>query len=703
MKIYTLPVYSRLADPHTIPAELHDCLPPSRRLSQHQLDTYQALTQGEAEVIFNTAMTGDGKSLAGQLPTLVRSPGSPLMALYPTNELVADQEKQFARVQTDWKTDLCVGQLNSAVLDEILAEEDYSQRGDALLSRLRNRDVIFTNPDIFHLVMEQFYLRPKDAPDRITGPLLQKFPQFTFDEFHIFETPQVVSVLNALLFVHEVSSVARPHRFLFQSATPGDLMLEYLHRSGLSVCEIRGQYQHTATPSEPQSWRQILHDAELNFDTLKVEEWLSLHLEDTLLPFFLDHRPGAKGAIIVNSAAAAQRIVQNYAPLLARHGLQMLPNTGLTSRTRRADSYAADLLVGTSTVDVGVDFQINFLLFESRDAGSFLQRLGRLGRHAGFERNGQFIPFSTYAAYALVPPWIQEVLFQGQEGSPPAFTAEDTVDRETLNRAITAAFPPTATFEHYARAWGKFQSARILLGLGSPTVREQYRREGDRLQVRYQDTFGFRLRATVPEYIALQKEAKPLFEEVISFRGGSYFTGCLVDESEAGRDRLKAADLFQVLPTAHLSLLEDDEFYRLVEQAGLARRIFERQQPLAFFRLHGWSDEREDFSVFLDHDLLGWGTDRFGRALVLDGFQIDCRFQSINRRLAQRKLPALLCAGWKPLDLKRRLRLPMLFPIYPFKSRDEITGSVVFGRQALLLHTRLEYSGLNCGGGAVYA
>jgi Zn-dependent protease len=38
--------------------------------------------------------------------------------------------------------------------------------------------------------------------------MTQRFRQFTFDEFHIFGTPQIVSVLNALLFIHEMGHVA---------------------------------------------------------------------------------------------------------------------------------------------------------------------------------------------------------------------------------------------------------------------------------------------------------------------------------------------------------------------------------------------------------------------------------------------------------------------------------------------------------------
>jgi hypothetical protein len=40
-----------------------------------------------------------------------------------------------------------------------------------------------------------------------------------------------------------------------------------------------------------------------------AEEWVEGHLEDILLPFFLERRPGAKGAIIVNSVAAALRLL----------------------------------------------------------------------------------------------------------------------------------------------------------------------------------------------------------------------------------------------------------------------------------------------------------------------------------------------------------------------------------------------------------
>jgi CRISPR-associated endonuclease/helicase Cas3 len=212
MQIRTLPVYSKLADEADVPAEVAARLPEGWRLSQHQVETYQALTGGECDVVFNTAMTGDGKSLAGQLPALIYGWKSPLLAMYPTNELAHDQVGQLEGSREQWGADLHTALLDSAELDRIMDGDDYFQRGEALMGVLRNHDVVLTNPDIFHLVMQQFYVRPKDAPDKIIGPLTQRFRHLTFDEFHIFETPQVISVLNALLFIQEISGAAHPHR-----------------------------------------------------------------------------------------------------------------------------------------------------------------------------------------------------------------------------------------------------------------------------------------------------------------------------------------------------------------------------------------------------------------------------------------------------------------------------------------------------------
>lgn len=88
-RITLKPVYSCPAK--ELPLQVK--LPESWSLSWHQLKTWKAIRDPNIDVIFNTAMTGDGKSLAAYLETLLTDLCA--IGLYPTNELARDQETQI--------------------------------------------------------------------------------------------------------------------------------------------------------------------------------------------------------------------------------------------------------------------------------------------------------------------------------------------------------------------------------------------------------------------------------------------------------------------------------------------------------------------------------------------------------------------------------------------------------------------------------
>ncbi len=103
------------------------------------------------------------------------------------------------------------------------------------------------------------------------------------------------------------------------------------------------------------------------------------------------------------------------------------------------------LVVGTSAVDVGVDFKIHLLIFESSDSATVTQRLGRLGRHPGFK---------VYTAFILIPghtPWVMARLRE-------KLSPNQEVTRETLASAIASAFDPPKEFEKYRQRWGALQA-----------------------------------------------------------------------------------------------------------------------------------------------------------------------------------------------------------------------------------------------------
>jgi CRISPR-associated endonuclease/helicase Cas3 len=415
------------------------------------------------------------------------------------------------------------------------------------------------------------------------------------------------------------------------------------------------------------------------------------HADDILLDFFRRRRPAAKGAILVNSVAAAHRIAARLRPIFQAEGLTLELNTGLTSEALRKVSRESDLLVGTSTVDVGVDFRINFLVFESGDAATFLQRLGRLGRHPDDGRDHRFDDFQ---AHALVPDFILERL------SPVHLVEGSQYTREELAAAIREVYPESARFEEYARHWGRFQSTRVLLALARGPVRDTYADARRNLAEQYWRVFRINSNEARRAYKDFEVNQKPLLEEARSFRGGSPLQCALINLTEPSRP-IQRYDLLSLLANADLDWLEREEF----EAELAARRLdppFNLDAPVAFFRLRGFAASRRALGVRLARPLEAWPPEKWGEPLVLQGIALDADglpwLNALNRRLTRRHLVVTFCrapAG----ELRRRLRVPPLLPLYDFLSSDGVTGAIAFARPALLFHTALRRARYDCSGG----
>ncbi|MFM6203842.1 type I-D CRISPR-associated helicase Cas3', partial [Planktothrix sp.] len=191
------------------------------------------------------------------------------------------------------------------------------------------------------------------------------------DEFHVFNAPQIASVINTLLLIRYTK---RQKKFLFLSATPNQELLTRLNKVGFRCVEInpidQNKYVFPSTLKEcqeleGQKWRKVSREIKLNFISLEPstkasENWLKDN-QQLILDYFQNH-PGSKGAIILNSIASVYKLLPKLRELFEPHNLKVIPNTSLTGETEKAKSIAeADLVIGTSTIDIGVDFNINFL------------------------------------------------------------------------------------------------------------------------------------------------------------------------------------------------------------------------------------------------------------------------------------------------------------------------------------------------------
>lgn len=690
-------------------------MPPGWSLSWHQAATWEAVRDSNIDVIFNIAMTSDGKSLAAYLDTLQGYCSA--IGLYPTNELARDQETQIRGYIEQFlpPSEPRVSRLTGPEL-EIYAETEGLKKAAALETRTGQSEILLTNPDIFHYLHRGAYLTPNDSPDKLWGRIDKDFELFIFDEFHVFGTPQIASVINTMLLIRCTN---RRKKFLFLSATPNEQLVQRLQAVGFRCLQINpiqeNKYQFPDTPEQcdqlrSQGWRRVTREITLHFIPLEPsskasETWLRENSQMILAQF--QQHPGSKGAIILNSIAAVKRLTPFFRQLLEPHGLTVGENTGLSGRGEKERSLSSDLVLGTSTIDVGVDFKINFLVFESESAGSFIQRLGRLGRHNGYERDGQQIKFETFTAYALTPKFIVERLFLSD--SPPLEPA-GIYDRPFFHTQISDNYRKLNDFRGYYSHWGAVQSLLLCHHLGDRTIKQQYAGSQAAFRAACEQVFetqlgkvAGRVKGWAVDWQQLSgKRGNPIAEDAGSFRGYSSLQCGLYDVTETNEaDRFKTYDLPGILGNLQIEPMTEAAFMRSLRET--AERI---KQPipkgrfvccLAFMKLRSYREERLNWKFTYPGDLQpiadAW------KVQVLTSIQVwqpeNLWISEINKRL---KTQGFVCYVLRrPVaEVRARLRLPMHFQIYPISDQYSIQDavapySIAFSQSALLLDS-LAYS-----------
>lgn len=701
----------------TVPTPSGITLPDKWSLSWHQVETLKAIQNPQIDVVINTAMTGDGKSLAIYLESL-SNPAYRVISLYPTNELARDQERQihgyiekFQPVEKPRVTRLSGEDL------EIYAENEGLRKSAAIATRTGQSEILLSNPDIFHYLHRGAYLTQHDRPDLLWNSIDKYFHLFVHDEFHVFTAPQIASTINTLLLIRHTN---QRKKFVFSSATPENQLLNRLSEAGLR-CQIidpfaQDKYRfpensEVADQLTKDGWRPILRGIDLQMMPLaptyqSTENWLKENLD--LIVQFFQNNPGSRGAIILNSIATVKRLTPILEDVFKPYGLTVGENTGLSSRSVKNQSLNCDLVIGTSTIDVGVDFQINLLIFESADAGNFIQRLGRLGRHDGYWQNDQFIQFQNFRAIALVPNFLVERLFLGEN---PVLNTGEIYDRPFFHQQIYHNYRQINDFTGYYRQWGAVQSTKICQKLRYQTIKGVYAESAKVLAKTYEQIFNTSLGKIYGQIkgwqedwqkLSGQKSSSPIEEEANSFRGSSPLLCGIYDLTEEYEiDRFKTYDLPGILSNLDIEVMTEADFLRMLKstaenyQQPIAKGRF--NHCLAFVKLLAYRQERLNWRFTYPSDLRAIA-DSY-QVQVLTGLQIwqpeNYWINTINRKLEKQALVSYAIA--RPVnEVRSILRLPMHFAIYPISDQYSVHDSscpysIAFGQSALLLQT-LAYS-----------
>ena len=636
-------------------------LPADWQLATHQWEVYQALNQPDVDIVFDTAMTGDGKTLAANLPMLRPQQRWNGVFIYPTNELIRDQQRQASEYQKSFDIELETQLVNGAEIAHLAAELELG-KPDTLRYIFQGRPpLLLTNPDIFNLILNFAYTAKHENPSSMAERFINRYRYFVFDEFHTFDITQVNAILEAMLFIKASLGEKYKPKYLFLSATPSDLVQSKLADAGFTSVTIKGKYKHGNT--EEEGYRKILQESSLEVESCEnstggIYSWIETNLGR--IRSFYHIYPGSKGAIICNSVFAAKRIYSFLKEELANDNIRIGENTGLTGKVARLESLEQDLVVATSTVDVGVDFRINLLIFESLDAGSFIQRLGRLGRHSGF---------TTYHAISLLPKYLCERFEK-------AFEDGSTVERPVLFESLRSnVFTETQQFASFIPRWGGVKAA----------VRWQTLKRNKHLQGLYKaqaDTI-YQLKGyhqAIARAIC-QKEQAAIYHELTSFRGAGLMDVWIHDPSS---ESVGSINILRLLSGATFKLIEKSEAEKIAKRLKIP--FYEPTLKL-YAQIISYLDERIPVKLNSRYPLVD-NLSPLHQATQRLGFYAEAAnpmILEVNKRLET--LPLCTCAV-EPKEsvqsVKRTKLLPPFFELYTV--RDPHTEyAVAFGQDALLL------------------
>ena len=672
---------------------------PGKQPYFHQKKIYdlvlEARQRKEFLCIFNRAVTGGGKTLASFAASIRHN--IPAFGLYPTNELIEDQERALQQQLLNPTPDQ-LRRIDSRELDKWQVLSESKSHQETLRPLLNWGGIVLTNPDIFYFLYFGLY---KGISDRFAGiaellfSRLAFYPVIVFDEFHLYNIKQIGNVAFIIATLQQLQK-EREKVFIFSSATPNPRFLEVLTRLNIRTEHIETQKaeadDHRAVcVSQPLSLMLIPGD----LASWKGLEALTQHI--SFLEGIMKKTPETKAVFIFDSVADSLKLTALLRAQFPECSVGEVH--GLASKQERKQALASQFTVGTSTIEVGIDFKGEYekdlLVFEARTGSQFIQRLGRIARHA----KSSTLPNQ---AIAIVPSYVYNEVTS-------KLTPGMELDREKLYEHIENAYQSPNEFEGYFTRYAPVEAlagVKFLLQQQMPDTQSIRKAE---LEQTVELIYGKPIKKVYACYSRLCREK--MIKPLLFFRG-SGFNIALIDIHVEGFP-LKIYDLFLILRRFNFKELSSDEFEdrlkTLQEEWEKEIDIFRKRTQLVtsdvqdllgiygYFELQGFLEKARKIWFEVDRDDIVMNNFTTEDVAKITGLSIGSDDPSIERRL--RRLNRLLrrkeFACWvsprSPASLQFRKSLPTLFQLYELKpigrsGKEGNSWTIAFNQNAYFMN-----------------
>jgi hypothetical protein len=368
---------------------------------------------------------------------------------------------------------------------------------------------------------------------------------------------------------------------------------------------------------------------------------------------------------------------------------------GFGSDEERAAATQQPITVGTSTIEVGIDFrdetEKDVLIYEARTASQFIQRFGRLARHP------KSLPIPNQVI-ALVPDYVYHHFAQ-------SVANEKSLARADLYSMVSAAYQSPQDFYHYLRthAAAEFHAARrFIKSMFQPD--DQPRIAGE-LETTIEALTGKSAGQAASKYRQYTEDG--ILQPLLTFRGSGFEAAILDNRGSDQGFPARRYNLMFLLRRGVFSELDQDTYLSHVddlaahwpEQAAresrYGRRIGRSAGELlgvyGHFALKALLDKgRRVWFEVNEEEVMG----RKGQVTTITSLGLatepEVSLRRLNRHLCRKHLVAWFI-DQHPTSIKLGRALPPLFSIYDLRVRriggqlGESPWAIAFNQDAFFL------------------
>lgn len=656
---------------------------------EHQVESERLIKDCQSLFLYNHSPTGSGKTISWLKPVLDAK--MKVIAVYPTNALVIDQKKQVDEMIRRFRynpREYHVQAITSDLLNEEkkLYPDEIGLRKGQLLNRIirkgRGRGLILlTNPDILTLALKDAYY------EHNIREAVRSVDMIVVDEFHLASVKQS----DMLLFMmHEINEDKRSHlsKFVFLSATPNHSIVERAIRVGLNVKVLNDK----SMPLSCSSGRPVLPRLKLEIRSGAIYKTYELIKDDLdyFVEFCKQSRSDGKNArtvFIVDGIYEVDEIFNILSEALTKLRIERVD--GLHPATRdKLDNF--DVLVSNSSVEVGIDFDVDRLVFSGYSKSKLLQRIGRL-RNKPAEMICDAICF------------VPDVLYDHLKGQNRSLTREELVYH--LEKVMSSEQDLSLYSKMYSpvEAW-LYSKSRIDGETWTDKNGNEHHTKG--MPESIQRSEFFRLLALIEKHFLEQEidgqkldqlkyESDRLKGGLLSYRGDS-LQALMFDATDSN---LKLYDLMYLLRRGNVEFMSAQRFTRrLRETFGVdydadIKLVYDYKKSFAavFCWYHGTIGDETRKVVFKGDSgshykkIMFNSDDRARKPRMVSGFKVETEptiptLSSLNDTLSEFEIFARLIEQ-DSFSLKTKFRLGDIFYLYPYSGGR----SVSFGHNALYI------------------